>query len=191
MTCIVGLVVGGRVWIGGDSAGVDVADMGLMIRADEKVFTIGPKEHEVILGFTSSFRMGQLLRFGLHDVEPPDNPELLYRWMVKDFVDAVRELLSDGGFRKIEHEVERGGTFLVGVHGRLFQVQGDFQVAESQNNFDAIGSGGSVALGAMCASHGYNNPKERIRLALSAAEMFSAGVRRPFVIKSTSARPSP
>ncbi len=182
MTCIVGLAVNGRVWIGGDSAGV--ADTDLMVRADEKVFKVGPQAREFVLGFTSSFRMGQLLRFGLDGVTPPDNPEFLYRWMVKDFVGSGRKLLADGGYRKKEHEVERGGTFLVGIRGRLFRVETDFQVAENQCDYDAVGCGGNVALGAMCVSHGYSDPQERIRLALSAAEMFSAGVRRPFVIKS-------
>ena len=184
MTCIVGVVVNGRVWMGGDSAGV--SDTDLMLRADEKVFRAG-RRNEFVLGFTDSFRMGQLLQFGLDDVTPPDDPKLLFRWMVKDFVDAVRELLSDGGFRKIEHEVERGGTFLVGVRGRLFHVQGDFQVAESWYYFDAVGCGKNVAIGSMYSSRDVDDPQRRVHLALSAAEAFSAGVRGPFTIISTSA----
>lgn len=59
MTCIVGLVDQGNVWIGGDSAGVGGYD--LMLRADQKVFRNG----DFLMGFTSSFRMGQLLRYKL------------------------------------------------------------------------------------------------------------------------------
>jgi hypothetical protein len=51
MTCIVGLVDGGRVWLGGDSAGVSGWD--LTVRADRKVFRNGP----YVMGFTTSFRM--------------------------------------------------------------------------------------------------------------------------------------
>lgn len=188
MTCIVGLAVNGRVWMGGDSAGV--TNMDLYTRRDTKVFNAGSQADEFVLGFTDSFRMGQLLRFGLDDVVPPDNPELLYRWMVKDFIDAVRELLSAGGFKKIENEVEQGGTFLVGVCGRLFYVEGNFQVGENWCHYDAIGCGGRIALGAMYATSQWADPQERVHQALMAAEEFSAGVRLPFVIKSIRAEES-
>ncbi len=54
MTAIVGLVHNATVYIGGDSAGVSGYSM--TVRADSKVFTIGP----YLMGFTTSFRMGQL-----------------------------------------------------------------------------------------------------------------------------------
>ena len=62
MTCIVGLVHEGVVYIGGDSAGV--ARLSLTVRADEKVF----RNSDFLMGFTTSFRMGQLLRYSL---KPP------------------------------------------------------------------------------------------------------------------------
>ena len=62
MTCIVGLVHEGVVYIGGDSAGV--AGLSLVVRADEKVLRNG----DFLMGFTTSFRMGQLLRYKL---DPP------------------------------------------------------------------------------------------------------------------------
>lgn len=83
MTCIVGMVEGGRVWIGGDSAGV--AELELTVRADEKVFTNGP----YVFGFTSSFRMGQLLRYKLKPPKPPRFGDLM-AFMVNDFIEAVR-----------------------------------------------------------------------------------------------------
>jgi hypothetical protein len=52
VTAIVGLVHEGTVYIGGDSAGVSGYSM--TVRADAKVFTVGP----YLLGFTTSFRMG-------------------------------------------------------------------------------------------------------------------------------------
>jgi ATP-dependent protease HslVU (ClpYQ) peptidase subunit len=59
MTCIVGMVENGKVYIGGDSAGVSGFDY--HIREDQKVFQNG----DMIFGFTSSFRMGQLLQYSL------------------------------------------------------------------------------------------------------------------------------
>jgi hypothetical protein len=42
--------------------------------------------------------------------------------------------------------------------------------------------GEDIALGAMYACPSLS-PEERIRTALEAAEQFSAGVRRPFIVK--------
>lgn len=96
MTCIVGLVDKGKVYIGGDSAGVN-SFWDLTIRADSKVFINGP----FIMGFTSSFRMGQLLRYKLKTPSRFKNDgtqKEIYEYMVTDFVDAVRQCLKDGGY---------------------------------------------------------------------------------------------
>jgi ATP-dependent protease HslVU (ClpYQ) peptidase subunit len=176
MTCIVGLIDKGNVYIGGDSAGV--AGYGLTIRADEKVFING----EFIMGFTSSFRMGQLLRYAL---KPPVwHPDVdIFQYMVTDFIDAVRNCLKSGGWAQKEKENESGGFFLVGFKGRLFKIEIDYQVAEANTPYIATGCGEDIALGSLYTSTGLE-PEERIMRALEAAEQFSAGVRRPFVIKT-------
>jgi ATP-dependent protease HslVU (ClpYQ) peptidase subunit len=174
MTCIVGVVEGGEVWIGGDSAGV--SSWVSTIRADEKVFRSG----EFLYGFTTSFRMGQLLRYKL---EPPaiDTWDLR-RYMATTFIDAVRSTLKDGGFLKKSSEQEEGGTFLVGVRGQLFKVCGDFQVGVAAVGYDACGCGQELALGALYATAGRPAP-DRIETALRAAAHFSNGVRAPFVVE--------
>src|SRR5262245_34038271 len=107
MTCIVGFVEGRSVWIGGDSAGVGGYD--LTVRADEKVCRNGP----MLFWFTSSFRMGQLLRYGL--TVPERFPSMdVDKFMVTTFVDAVRECLKGHGWAEKRNEQERGGCFLVG-----------------------------------------------------------------------------
>src|SRR2546430_1004120 len=99
--------------MGGDSAGV--SGWGLVVRADHKVFRNGP----YVMGFTSSFRMGQLLRWGFDPPAPPDCRGDLESFMATTFVDAVRGRLKAGGWAKKDSEQEQGGTFLVGVCGRL------------------------------------------------------------------------
>lgn len=176
MTCIVGLVDNGKVYIGGDSAGV--GGYSLVIRADEKVFI----NDEFIMGFTSSFRMGQLLRYSLNP--PMYHPDVdLTKYMVTDFVNAVRDCLKTGGYATKEKDVETGGFFLVGFRGKLFQIECDYQVRVPSLNYDATGCGQDIALGSMYSSEGLE-PEKRIIQALEAAEQFSAGVRRPFVVKS-------
>jgi ATP-dependent protease HslVU (ClpYQ) peptidase subunit len=173
MTAIVGLVHDGCVYIGGDSAGVD--GYSLTVRADSKVFRNGL----FLFGFTTSFRMGQLIRYAL---EPPSPEGDLEHFMAVSFIDAVRSCLKEGGWARKENDREEGGTFLVGVAGRLFAVHEDYQVAEAADGYAAVGSGEQVALGALYATAGTEmDPGERVLVALRAAERFNAGVRGPFV----------
>lgn len=179
MTCIVGLRAKGRVWMGGDSAGVSGDD--ITIRSDPKVFIRGP----LIIGFTSSFRMGQILRFEpVPNWIPGSDP---FEWMVRVFIPSLHLLFDAHGFGKKEGDWGRvGGQFLVGLEGRLFEVAADFQVGESADEYDACGCGAQVALGAMYQSRFMTelDPDQRITLALRASERYSAGVRGPFTILS-------
>jgi ATP-dependent protease HslVU (ClpYQ) peptidase subunit len=174
MTCIVGLLDKGDIYIGGDSAGV--AGYSLSVRSDHKVFI----RDEFIMGFTSSFRMGQLLRYRLYLPKIGKDRDI-FDFMVTDFIDAVRECLKKGGYARKEHEVESGGCFIVGYRSRIFIIDSDFQVGENNYDYAAVGCGEDIALGAMYANQ-KRPPRERITQALSAAEQFSAGVRRPFTI---------
>lgn len=175
MTCIVGIVDNGLVYIGGDSAGSD--GWITLNRADSKVFVNG----EMVFGFTSSFRMGQLLAYSFTPPVPGEQQDV-YAYMVTSFVDAVRECLKAGGWAKKENEQEEGGSFLIGYRGRLFCIDGDYQVGEQTCGFHSIGSGAHVALGALFATRG-KPVEERILTALEAAETFISAVRKPFVIK--------
>lgn len=136
----------------------------------------------MLFGFTESFRMGQLLRHAL--VIPDRHPRVdLDKFMVTTFIDAVRECLKTNGWAQKEKEREQGGTFLVGFAGRLFTVYGDYQVGAAADGYDAVGCGDQVARGALFAG-AHLSGKDRIELALRAAERFSGGVRGPFVVDS-------
>lgn len=182
MTCIVGLVEDGKVWLGGDSAGVD-GSLGMQVRADRKVFT----NDEFVMGFTTSFRMGNLLQ---HALSPPrQHPDDdVHKFLVTEFIDEVRNCLKKGGYARKENESESGGTFLVGYRGRLFYVDDDYQVGEMVDGIAACGCGADVALGSLFSTASTKlTPKRRVELALQAAERMSAGVRGPFHIISTKA----
>lgn len=179
MTCIVGIAQDNVVTIGGDSAGV--GGYSIQLRADTKVF----RTANYVMGFTTSFRMGQLLRYG--ELPPAPTAEEswdLDRFMATTFVDAVRKTLSSGGFLKTNSGVEEGGTFLVGVRGALYEVHGDFQVARTLDGYGAVGCGEDLALGALHATAGTDlTARERVETALLAAEHHSAGVAGPFAFE--------
>lgn len=173
MTCIVGLVHENKVLIGADSAGVGGLD--IQNRKDVKVFTNG----DFVIGCTTSFRMIQLLQYKLNP--PKRHPDVdVMRFMVTDFIEAVRNLFREGGFATKDKEAENGGTFLVGHAGRLFRIDSDYQVGERADGFDACGCGESYALGAMACTVDAA-PRDRLQRALETAAHFSAGVRGPFV----------
>jgi ATP-dependent protease HslVU (ClpYQ) peptidase subunit len=105
--------------------------------------------------------------------------------VVKHFIDAVRECLKNRGWAAKRDERESGGCFLVGYKGRLFRIDDDYQVGIPADGFAAVGCGDQIAHGALYAS-AHLNGRERLELALRAAERFSAGVRGPFHIESLS-----
>lgn len=179
MTCIIGLVSGSHVYIGGDSAGV--AGYSLTVRSDPKVFING----EFVMGFTTSFRMGQLLRFKFKPPPVPENKDP-YEYMVTDFIEAVRTCLKAGGYLKKENDREEGGTFLVGWRGVLYEICDDLQVGIAGEPFDAVGCGHDLAKGAVAAlltTRLQHRPKQLIISALEIVEAHNAGVRGPFVIR--------
>jgi ATP-dependent protease HslVU (ClpYQ) peptidase subunit len=179
MTCIVGIRDRGSVIIGGDSAGV--SGYSVTVRADRKVFQNGP----YIMGFTTSFRMGQLLHRSLVPPVPPRASDL-EGFMVTTFVDAVRECLKEGGYAETKDGAEIGGTFLVGVRGHLFEIGADYQVGIPADGYTAVGCGDDIALGAFYVTRGSSlTAAERASAALRAAAHHSGGVMAPFHLVTT------
>lgn len=182
MTCVVALKIGdGRILMGADSAGV--GGLAIQSRVDPKIYRVG----EMLIGFTTSFRMGQLLGYSLTCPKHHEDVSI-DRYMATEFVDAVRTLLKTGGYAKKENEVERGGTFLVAYRGRVFEMDEDYQVGERQDPFNAVGCGFDLALGSLFTSAGLiDDPRMRVTKALEAAAAYSAGVRAPFMIEELAA----
>lgn len=178
MTCIVGYVSDDTVYIGGDSAGVDGLNM--RIREDEKVF----KNGEFIFGFTSSFRMGQILRYNF---KPPErkvfgtDDEYLYG----DFINNIIKLFKESGYAKVDSNQVEGGEFLFGYKGKLYYVGSDFQIGKLKKKYESVGCGSNYALGCLYALENTTlKVEEKIIKSLETAEEFSTAVKRPFHILS-------
>lgn len=170
MTCIAGIIENDIVYIGGDSAGI--SGLSISVRADEKVFINGP----FIMGFTTSFRMGQLLRYKLK-VPKHKRGYSDMKYMVTDFIDSIRKCFSNNDFGS----KDTGGRFLVGYNKKLYVIDNDFQVGIPTLSYHAVGAGADLALGAI---HALKNkkPEERIAAGLQAASDHNAAVLPPFVI---------
>lgn len=180
MTCIVGLTEQNKVYIGGDSA----SGNGSVVRlsAVPKVFSTDG----FLIGYTSSWRMGQILEHHLliDKAVLPKVGNSLQEFMVRVFVENVRELLKTFGYAKLENNEETGGAFLVGYCGHLYHIESDYQVNETINGMDACGAGEEYALGALYATRDMTiDPFQRISTALEAAAQFCPTVRPPFIVK--------
>lgn len=177
MTCIVGLEHQGKVYVGGDSASVSGLD--ITTYAPGKVFRNGP----LVIGYTSSFRMGQVLQYNL---KPPAHARGVgdMRYLVTALVPALRQCLADAGYTEKHNGRESGGTFLLGYRGRLYSIHDDFQVNRNADGRNAIGCGYAYALGSLHATRAMRKPVDRIREALLAATRYSAGVAAPYKVVS-------
>lgn len=179
MTCIVGIKTPTGVLIGGDTQGSSGWDK--RQRIDEKVFLLS---RSVGVGFTTSYRMGQILRFHLElaDISAWEDE---FAWAVKHFVPAARSAFKEHGYQRVEHSREEAGTFLLAVRGRLFKICDDMQVAESASTFDATGCGENYALGALSVLPETDAPKTRATSALVTAARWSSGVGGQFTLVET------
>lgn len=175
MTVIVGVEHRGQVWIGGDSA--SIAGETITARADEKVFRNGP----YLLGFAGSFRVGQIIRYAFSPPGQVFDDDMQH--LCVDFVDAMRVAQREKrALRRVDEEThESDSQFLLGYRGRLYAVDGDYQVERPAELYSAIGVGADFALGALAATN-KKDPQKRVLAALEASARHCAGVRGPFVV---------
>jgi ATP-dependent protease HslVU (ClpYQ) peptidase subunit len=181
MTCIVAVSDGKKAVMGADSAGV--AGYFTVARGDKKMFRVGG----ALMGGAGSFREIQALECGLKASFPKD-AAALRKYLRTKFVDNIRKVLKDAGCVKNDIGVETmTSKFLLAVHGRVFNIQADFQVGENcvsfGRSFDAAGCGHELAMGAMHAALCVVDKPSLDYIAtaaLVAAETFSAGVRGPY-----------
>lgn len=149
MTCIIGCVRDGNVHMIGDK----MASNGFtgQVTPQPKVFT----NNGFIFGYTTSFRMGQLLQYSWN---PPSRTEgieddvYLYRDVVNSFVKLFKD--NDYGCKN-DSELETG-EFIFGWGGRLFRHQSNHSLLEAEE-YVCEGSGTYHAEAAMCALLNYSD----------------------------------
>lgn len=185
MTCIVALIDAGKVYLGSDAAASDEKTGLIFQRTDPKVFKVG----QFGIGFTDSFRMGQILQYNWTPpvYKPTAGNKNLDKFMRTRFVESVKEAFKEQGFGNFNNTAEdgdSGGIFLIVVAGtgRIFTMDEDFHIGEADVQYMAEGSGGMVALGSLHSTSTIKTPRKRVRMALEAAAKFIMSVRGPFTI---------
>lgn len=183
MTCVVGLVDNGVVYIGADSLGSN--NLSKTVRKDKKVFKMKDTDKGLI-GFAGSYRIGQLLMYSTGLIDSRDEPNIDHEYLVTKTIPKVSGILNQGGCEINNSGEKEGGVFLLGYNDKLYSVYSDYQVAESTHDYNAIGSGNLHAMGSLFSTEGLNmTPQERIIKALESAQEFARGVQAPFYIMNT------
>jgi len=187
MTCIAAYVDKEKnIWMGGDSIAYGNYKYNLI--SQPKVFLT----HNMIIGYTSSFRMGQILQYDF-DI-PKHSPELTdNRYMVSVFIDKIIERFEKKKYSKISDNQASGGVFLIGYNQKLYRVDADFQVTEMLANYNSVGCGENFSNAAFWTMEKRKmriEPRDKVYYALECASNFSL-VKEPFhilMLKNNSGR---
>ena len=177
MTCIIGLVDNGKVYMGADRA--QSSHNWTQPTIVPKVF----KNGQYLIATCGSIRMHNLLQFGFTPPIYHENEDELKSFMVNKFIKSVIELFKANSWGGDKHrpDVAEGGSFMVGVAGHLFEISSDFQIRENMDLYATNGSGAEYALGSLFSTYSHD-PESRVRLALQSAAKFSPTVSEPFDI---------
>jgi 20S proteasome alpha/beta subunit len=156
MSVVVGVKFNGGVILAGDSQWSD--DNSNRLGAQSKVHSLSDT---LAIGYVGSARFGQILQFHLSELEDPflprDGRDEEY-WAVREFIPYLRAVTEEQGHLHIKHNAEHFGesAFLLAVRGRLFLVENDFSVSEHSLAYEAVGSGGENAIGALHSDLGFD-----------------------------------
>jgi ATP-dependent protease HslVU (ClpYQ) peptidase subunit len=173
VTCIVAVETPDGVIMGADSAGSD-GHTTATVEAP-KVFANGP----LLIGYTSSFRMGQLLQYALEVPEESLGWDV-DAWVAVELVPAIRKAFEGHGWDRVNEGRAKGGNFLVAVSGRCYEMQSDYSFLRNTAGEYAVGSGYAHALGCLYATRQRLVPEDRVVRALQAAAEHVVSVDGPF-----------
>lgn len=180
MTCIVAIEHEGTVYMGSDRAGSSGWSIGLV--EHPKTFTNGA----ALIGYTTSFRMGQVLQYAL-DVPSHTLTWDVDRWVATDFAAACRAAFEENVWHRVNEGRAKGGSFLLAIQGRAYEIQEDYSFIRSTVGEYATGSGEDFARGSLCSTRTWDDPEARVLAALEAAAECSPSVAGPFDIVTQAA----
>lgn len=177
MTCIVGIEHNGKVIMAADSLAANAYSK--CVLAEQKIFKVG----KFLIGCAGSGRAAQVIKYSLKVANKKSNQTEL-EYMCKNFAEAARKVIYEGGVIASKDEADLvDSVILIGYMGKLYVMEGDFQILQIETSFAAIGSGENVALGAMYALQGAPiEPKKKLSIAIQAASYFVPSVGGPIHI---------
>ena len=146
----------------------------------------------MLIGACGSLRIPQIVQHVMHQPSHPKNMGTM-KYLVGTWVPALRKCLVESSFIPKEpsgdgDKVMPESGLLLGYRGGLFVVESDGNVGERVVPYNAIGSGASHALAALCQQEMLlddRHPEVRVRDALAIAAAHVCNVTAPFTVIST------
>ncbi|GCJ80999.1 hypothetical protein [Escherichia phage BF17] len=158
MTCIIAHTNGVSSFIAGDKLGSN--GFTKTVQTEPKVFEkefiklhddgLTRTKEVMALGYTTSFRMGQLLNYNLNLPEQ-DASQTFSQYLVLKVIPIIRQMFKEEwGARDASQDVG-GGQFIILHNHTIYEVQEDFSVLQPKTRITAVGSGTYHAIAAMQA----------------------------------------
>lgn len=156
MTCIIAFTNGEQSFIAGDKLGSN--GFTKSIQTEPKVFEkkfikiaddgLNRTESVLAMGYTSSFRMGQLLTYNLNLPDQKAN-QTFAQYLVLEVIPLIRKLFKEEwGARDTTQDIG-GGQFIILHDHVIYEVQGDFSVLQPKTQITSVGSGTYHAIASM------------------------------------------
>lgn len=166
-------------FMAGDSCASDPINQSLV--KNPKVFhPVG--RSDVLIGCAGSFRMPNLMQH-VSGIFPPEEElatdDIDMAYLVTEFTPVIRAITDD-------FDEDDIWEMLIAVGNRIYRMQMDLSILEPADDCDAIGIGGSVALGAFKVLNElapYRSVEERMRHALTVACNSCQGCSAPFTVE--------
>jgi ATP-dependent protease HslVU (ClpYQ) peptidase subunit len=159
MSVIVALKDAGRLVFAADSQSTDGSEAAY--GGEPKIWQDG----EILYGLCGSRRLQNTVR---HCVRPGEIVGDVTAWLVATYVPALKAAMAEHGGLSKEGDLD--GGVVLGIRGRIFRIDISCGVLEIAGDYEAIGSGGTYALGALFATAG--DPLARVAQAVAAAIRF-------------------
>lgn len=158
MTCIIAYTNGTNSFIAGDKLGSNGFTHGVVVEPKifEKKFKkvsengLNKTEETLSMGYTTSFRMGQLLTYNLELPEQKSNQNFM-QYLVLEVVPLLRKLYKDEWGSKDTQQDIGGGNFLILHNHEIYEVQPDFSVLQPKSHIASVGCGTYHAMASMQA----------------------------------------
>lgn len=179
MTAIIALTNGKNVWMAGDSFCGDEDKKDLC--KTSKVYKVGP----IGIGLCGMVRQELIVEKTIRRLIEEENVKVTHDWLKFELPDIlVAEMRERHATVDKENQATLGDSaYMIAFGGKIYYLDDDFGIWDSQRKFAAIGSGKQYALGAMAALDKISSelsPEDKVRLCLDCAHDWSIYVCPPY-----------
>ena len=188
MSVVVAIKKDGVIYMGADSQVTKGGTRATLSNPNNyKIWEVNGTDH-CLMGSVGTLRVANVIK-----VMSGLIPEIVdlkhgvdFRFVVKGLVPRIMDELDEYDLlTKDKDEAPRmGASFLLAYYDRLFSISSDGAVIEI-DDFCAIGSGASEALGSLLSSVDEKNPVERIKTAIKASAAHDIYVDYPIIVTDT------